>query len=85
MHIAIHKNIHSRLALLQNKQTKKLSALSYALLMIASFSSCVKKEFDTETRNSIGQEYLDLRSEFEVGQVPMKPNKQKKPSEIRAH
>lgn len=45
----------------------------------------VKKEFDTETRNSIGQEYLDLRSEFEVGQVPMKPNKPKKPSEIRAH
>ncbi len=45
----------------------------------------VKKEFDAETRTVIGLEYLELREEFDVAQGNMRPEKQKKSTEIRAH
>lgn len=45
----------------------------------------VKKEFDAETRNEIGKEYLELRAEFDVDSELIKPSKVKKTTEIRAH
>ncbi len=45
----------------------------------------VKKEFDSETRYIIGQEYLNFRSEFEADHEHTKSDRNKKPTEIRAH
>ncbi len=45
----------------------------------------VKKQFDAETRYVIGQEYLNLRAEFEETHEPFDSSKDKKSVEIRAH
>ena len=45
----------------------------------------VKKEFDAETRYVMGQEYLNFHSEFEPDQEHTKSDRNKKPTEIRAH